>query len=99
MSVGRVLKNWFQSTELILCFIVIKSHLLKLMFSNIDVDGFWEFCVALFQTGIQVFANNRQWSDKYVSVMQILSISAGLLKVRSRMFCLRVGSVTNCSKK
>ena len=52
------------------------------MFSNIDVDGLWEFCVALLQTGIQVFANNRQWSDKYVSVMQILSlsISAGLLK-------------------
>ena len=52
-----------------LCFIVIKSHLLKLGFSNIDVDGLWEFCVALLQTGIQVFANNRQWSDKYVSVM------------------------------
>ena len=31
--------------------------------------------------------------------MQILSISAGLLKIRFRMFCLRVGSVTNCSKK
>ena len=70
-SVGRVLKNWSQSTELTLCFIVIKSHLLKLRFSNIDVDRLWEFCVALLQTGIQVFANNRQWSDKYVSVMQI----------------------------
>ena len=31
----------------------------ELRFSNIDVDGLWEFCVALLQTGIQVYMQIR----------------------------------------